>query len=174
MTAEKDLRDNTRAVNNLTSQMATFNKVAAELNRNLAALVRDGGEAVQSVRSGFQEYLAGAVEKLNEKTVQRVWEETPPLAHVVDGYCVDPRCSTEPKHDHGVRCSASCPCVSEATFETKQIDPNQLVKKVFKEKGFNAGFCAHCIMGTCNPQETVNNWTATGCRCCEHRHSLVS
>lgn len=35
MTSDKDLRDNTRAMNNLTRGMASLEKVCAELNKNL-------------------------------------------------------------------------------------------------------------------------------------------
>jgi hypothetical protein len=62
---------------------------------------------------------------------------------------------------------------TEAIFETKRVDPNEVVKKAMKNKGFNIGFCTYCIDGECSPAEKVNNWTATGCRCCQLSHTLV-
>jgi hypothetical protein len=55
MTADKDLRDNTRALNNLADQMATFNKVAKELNKNLTILAK--AKEMQIGPTRFQEYL---------------------------------------------------------------------------------------------------------------------
>lgn len=57
MTAEKDLRDNTKAMNNLAQQMATFNKVAAELNKNLQNLAKI--QSTEPRTDPFQAYVTG-------------------------------------------------------------------------------------------------------------------
>lgn len=57
MTAEKDLRDHTKALNNLAQKMGMFNQVAAELSRNLQALSKtpDGKKVFQVYVDGVPE-----------------------------------------------------------------------------------------------------------------------
>lgn len=52
MASDKDLRDNTRAMNNLAAQMASFTKICTELNKNLMKLGR-----TQKPEPDFQNYL---------------------------------------------------------------------------------------------------------------------
>jgi hypothetical protein len=81
MSLDGDIRDNTRAVKALTQQMATFNKVAAELNKNLAILAK--AKEMQIGPKRFRDYLSGSVHA---------------------------GCSTPLDHEHGMACGPRCEC----------------------------------------------------------------
>ena len=58
MASDKDLRDQTRAINALVDQMASLQKVAVELNRNLTVIARGMADIEKrSKREAFDAYV---------------------------------------------------------------------------------------------------------------------
>lgn len=48
-----------------------------------------------------------------------------------------------------------------------------IAKTAIRRNGFNIGFCSFCERIDCTAGSPVNNWMATGCRCCYMKHDLV-